>query len=330
MVVARVRKVHRDSRATYNKSRNSPRSAMDLLEILHDDIMYNIKPYKCRYSGCFKGFARKSDLVRHTRIHTQERPFACTFPGCSKRFIQRSALTVHTNVHTGERPYSCEVCTKAFGDTSSLARHRRIHTGRRPYKCTAPGCEKAFCRKTTLVKHTRRAHENEFFQQPRPMHIAPAPEMQFKVPPMLHTAPIVPAGVQMTAPPVPPPPLSAPMAGPMMYDGIRWIPGAPVAPLLQNIPAFTPPETPMSAGPPSTAPMHSVPMPGCKPLFAAHHPLPLPAVKWDSSPATPHMPVTPTSAQFRAGLPLLACGDDVKPFSSPVVVPRSEHGTRLL
>lgn len=43
-------------------------------------------------------------------------------------------------------------------DSSSLARHRRIHTGRRPYKCLVAGCNKSFCRKTTLTKHTRRNH----------------------------------------------------------------------------------------------------------------------------------------------------------------------------
>ncbi|KAI8900365.1 hypothetical protein BC833DRAFT_523623, partial [Globomyces pollinis-pini] len=52
-----------------------------------------LKPFACEHGNCTLKFARKHDLIRHTKVHTNERKFQCG--GCSKKFRRKDHLTIH-------------------------------------------------------------------------------------------------------------------------------------------------------------------------------------------------------------------------------------------
>lgn len=70
-----------------NRSPGSPSVAiLDELDI--DEVTKQPVTHTCSYKNCNRSFSRKSDLLRHMRIHTGDRPHTCDHPGCGKTFIQ--------------------------------------------------------------------------------------------------------------------------------------------------------------------------------------------------------------------------------------------------
>ncbi|MGH0161284.1 UNVERIFIED_CONTAM: hypothetical protein FKN15_040383 [Acipenser sinensis] len=113
-------------------------------------------PHACL--ECGKRFRQRSDLQRHSFVHSEENQFPCRL--CEKRFAHASGLRIHERSHSGDKPYRCPVCHKTFGSSSNLAKHRFVHSEGKRFPCTA--CGKSFKHPASLNAHRKRgaAHSN--------------------------------------------------------------------------------------------------------------------------------------------------------------------------
>ncbi|EDW78134.1 uncharacterized protein Dwil_GK24172 [Drosophila willistoni] len=116
-------------------------------------------PYSCSY--CNLRMTTRPQLITHIKtLHDADRPYVCAH--CRKSFVRRSDLKKHTIVHTGVRPYTCSVCGKSFSRNTNLTKHMRIHSGVKPFVCQQ--CPRSFQTSSEMMKHMRSHAEIKPFQ----------------------------------------------------------------------------------------------------------------------------------------------------------------------
>ncbi|XP_055613668.1 zinc finger protein 271-like [Uranotaenia lowii] len=108
------------------------------------------RPYIC--IQCNKGFHRRSDLKKHTFVHSGVRPFACE--ECGKSFSRNTNLTKHLRIHSGFKPHICSTCPRSFANKADLLRHQNIHMSLgKQFSCSK--CNNTYARKDKLLSHQR-------------------------------------------------------------------------------------------------------------------------------------------------------------------------------
>uniref|UniRef100_A0A182KBC7 Protein krueppel n=1 Tax=Anopheles christyi TaxID=43041 RepID=A0A182KBC7_9DIPT len=128
-------------------------SACQLHEMQDHDLLAPYACIFCQYKTSIRMF-----LITHIRdSHSVTRPYICI--QCNKGFLRRSDLKKHTFVHTGVRPYACDQCGKSFSRNTNLKKHMRTHLGVKPHACDI--CPRSFANKADLIRHRSFHHAQE-------------------------------------------------------------------------------------------------------------------------------------------------------------------------
>ncbi|KAI6176652.1 (spotted green pufferfish) hypothetical protein [Aphelenchoides bicaudatus] len=142
---------------------NSVRSLKTHVEREH---LHHMNQFVCRWDNCTRTAPFKAlyMLSLHLRSHMGDRPFECRI--CGKTYTRQENLRTHTRKHNNERPFRCSVCQKAFMSSSDRGKHQsRTHTDEKNYKCPVNNCVKRYTDPSSLRKHLKTVHGEEYYIQ---------------------------------------------------------------------------------------------------------------------------------------------------------------------
>lgn len=82
---------------------------------------------------CHKSFNRKSNLITHSRSHTNIKQFRCKY--CSLSFIRATELLKHAIFHTGDTRNQCRQCKLVLSSQERLEKHKKTHAVSANFQC---------------------------------------------------------------------------------------------------------------------------------------------------------------------------------------------------
>lgn len=118
----------------------------DTFELLseHNEAVHSVFTCQC----CYKTFTSRSNLERHSRLHTGHRPYICHI--CGKAFSRKDHLSNHATKHA----FKCGTCSKRFVDKKTLATHFS-YDHNVAMACVCEYCNKGFSSTESYEEHVK-------------------------------------------------------------------------------------------------------------------------------------------------------------------------------
>ena len=110
----------------------------------HNEAVHSV--FTC--NSCHKTFTSRSNLERHSRLHTGFKPYVCAI--CHKAFSRKDHLSNHAAKHA----FKCATCNKRFADKKSLASHH-LYEHESPLSHVCDFCNKGFGNQELYEEHVK-------------------------------------------------------------------------------------------------------------------------------------------------------------------------------